>query len=98
MRPLRRPTFCNPVWGFNLKLIELSLALSLWGALCGTLAAIVSIMHNRRDRARLQVTLLWDQKVPHYRDPNRLWGVVIVANVGRRPAHLSGVLLQRREG
>jgi hypothetical protein len=60
---------------------------ALIGALTGIAALVLSITNYLRDNPKVTVTLLWDMSVtdnPRY-DRNKQWGIVTVANVGRRP-------------
>lgn len=60
------------------------------GAFTGIAALVLSITNYLRDNPKVTVTLLWDMSVtdnPRY-DRNKLWGMVSVANVGRRPIYV----------
>lgn len=62
---------------------------ALIGAFTGIAALVLSITNYLRDNPKVTVTLLWDMSItdnPRY-DRNKLWGVVSVANVGRRPIY-----------
>ncbi|WP_433968071.1 hypothetical protein [Tunturiibacter gelidiferens] len=61
------------------------------GSLLGGAALVISILNYRRDKPQLKVTLKWDMQEIGTR---RMMGIVKVANVGRRPVHLSIVALQ----
>jgi hypothetical protein len=53
-------------------------------------ASPLSITNYLRDNPRVAVTLLWDMSItdnPRY-DRNKRWGLVNVANVGRRPIYV----------
>jgi hypothetical protein len=63
---------------------------ALVGAFTGISALVLSITNYLRDNPKVKVSLLWDMSVtdnPRY-DRNKLWGIVCVANVGRRPVHV----------
>jgi len=63
---------------------------ALVGAFTGISALVLSITNYLRDNPKVKVTLLWDMSItdnPRY-DRNKKWGVVSVANLGRRPIHV----------
>lgn len=77
-----------------------TLITAICGAVFGFAALLLNLASFLRDRARLVVTLAWDQRitgtptVPLTYDPRKLYGVAGVTNVGRRPAYLATVALQ----
>src|ERR1700682_2565679 len=63
---------------------------ALVGAFTGIAALVLSVTNYLRDNPKVIVTLLWDMSVtdnPRY-DRNQQWGIVSVANVGRRPIYV----------
>jgi len=63
---------------------------ALTGAFTGIAALVLSITNYLRDSPKIKVALLWDMSVtdnPRY-DRNKRWGLVTVANVGRRPIYV----------
>jgi len=63
---------------------------ALTAAVVGVAALVLSIVNYVGDTPNVKVTLLWDMSItdqPPY-DPRKLWGLVIVANVGRRPVYI----------
>lgn len=71
-------------------------AVGLAGLLFGLSGFVLGVMNYLRDRHRVVVRLHWDMAVPEGRcyDTSKTWGVVSIANVGRRPAYLSHVALR----
>jgi len=87
-------------------MIEYTNALTLTdiAAFCGLVSGltgfILGILNYRRDRAEVTVDIIWDMKVtpnPVY-DQKKTWGIVTVANVGRRPIYLSHASLRIPKG
>jgi hypothetical protein len=73
---------------------------ALTGAFTGIAALVLSITNYLRDNPKLKVTLLWDMSVmdnPRY-DRTKLWGLVTVANVGRRPTYIRVANLKLPKG
>ncbi len=70
------------------------------GAFTGIVALVLSNTIYLRDSPKIKVTLLWDMSItdnPRY-DRNKLWGLVTVANVGRRPIYVRVAHLQLPKG
>ena len=68
---------------------------SLLAIIFGLTGAILGTLSYFRDKAKIIITLQWDMKIinnPEY-DENKLWGVVTVTNIGRRPIYISSVAL-----
>lgn len=72
---------------------------AICGAVFGFAALLLNLSSYLRDRSRLKVTLEWDQRISgdtngdvKY-DPNGLYGIVRVTNIGRRPVFLAEVAL-----
>ena len=75
--------------------MDISDVASLFGIIFGVSGATLGAMGYFRDRAKLVVTLKWDMKIvnnPDY-DESKLWGRVIVTNVGRRPIFITAAAL-----
>jgi hypothetical protein len=68
-----------------------SLITGILGSLLGAAAIVISALNYRRDKPQLKVTLKWDMTEVGTR---RMIGIVKVANIGRRPVHLSIVGLE----
>ena len=70
--------------------ISITQITAVTGAFTGIAALVLSLTNYLRDSPKIKVTLLWDMTVtdnPQY-DRNKLWGLVTVANVGRRPIYV----------
>ena len=61
------------------------------GMVTGTVGLVVSVFAYRRDRPKVQVRVSWGMRPTHggRYDPDKLYGTVTVANVGRRPVFVS---------
>lgn len=80
--------------------ITLGEVIGLFGLLFGLTGFILGVMNYLRDRAMLAVTLQWDMDVTpgtQY-DHNKKWGVISVANAGRRTAYVSHAALRLPKG
>src|ERR1700687_4513119 len=63
---------------------------ALTGAVVGVTALVLSITNYLRDTPKVIVGLFWDMSItdnPRY-DRSKLWGLVVVSNVGRRPIYI----------
>jgi len=70
------------------------------GLVFGLTGFILGILNYLRDRARVTVNVVWDMTFtnnPVY-DPKKIWGIITVANVGRRPIYLSHASLRIPKG
>ncbi len=68
----------------------------LLGLIFGIVGTVLGVLNYLRERANVQVTLQWDLAVTpggKY-DPNKRWGLIRVANVGRRPIFVSHVAIR----
>jgi hypothetical protein len=75
-------------------------AVALIGAVTGIAGMVLGIVNYLRDRAKIVVNLQWDLASldnPRY-DRNKLWGIVSVSNVGRRPIYIRLVNLELPKG
>jgi len=69
---------------------------ALLGMIFGVSALVLGILNYSRDKGRITVTLQWDMSTygdPRY-DEDRLYGVVTITNIGRRPVYISHVALK----
>jgi hypothetical protein len=70
------------------------------GLVSGVTGTVLGVLNFLRDRAKVEVSLQWDMEVTpgtEY-DHNKLWGVVSVTNVGRRPSFVSHAALKLPRG
>jgi len=73
---------------------------TLLGIMFGVSGFILGILNHRRDRAKVTIDVLWDMTMtnnPVY-DPKKSWGLITIANVGRRPIYLSHASLRIPKG
>jgi hypothetical protein len=70
--------------------LGLTQLLALTGALVGTAGLVLGILNYLRDNPRVHVSLVWDMKTndPKYQSQAG-YGMVKVANSGRRPIYIS---------
>jgi hypothetical protein len=73
---------------------------SLLGLVFGVTGTVLGVLNYLRDRAQVRVTLHWDMSVtPGSKyDSKKKWGIVRVANVGRRPIFVSHVAIRLPKG
>lgn len=64
---------------------------ALLGLISGVTGTVLGVFNFLRDRATVEVSLQWDMSVTPGTelDPHKLWGVITVTNVGRRPIFVS---------
>ncbi|MGB7060994.1 MAG: hypothetical protein WBF13_01410 [Candidatus Zixiibacteriota bacterium] len=81
----------------NLTLNDIA---TILGILLATAGFTLGIINHRRDRAKVTINVLWDMTMADNRvyDPGKKWGVITVANVGRRPIYLSHASLRVPRG
>ena len=66
------------------------------GLVSGITGTVLGVLNFLRDRAAVEVSLQWDMSVTpgtEY-DANKKWGVITVANIGRRPIFVSHVAIR----
>jgi hypothetical protein len=74
--------------------------MSLLGLIFGVVGTVLGVLNYLRDRADVRVTLQWDMAVTpggKY-DHRKQWGIIRVANVGRRPIFVSHVAIRVPKG
>ncbi len=68
------------------------------GTITGTSGLILGILNYNRDKPNIQITLVWDTSpfgaIRAIYDENKLWGVISVTNIGRRPIFFSHLHLE----
>ncbi len=75
-----------------------ALVTGIIGTITGTSGLVLSIFNYNRDAPNIQVTLAWDMSpygfatISH--DETKLWGVVSITNIGRRPVFFSHLHLE----
>ena len=66
---------------------------ALIGVVTGTAGLVLGILNYLRDRTKVVITLTWDVEpfggAEKYLGTAKPWGVLTVANVGRRPIFIS---------
>lgn len=76
----------------------ISLIAGATGTITGTCGLILSILNFNRDKPNIQITLKWDMSpygsATTTYDENKLWGVVSITNIGRRPIFFSHLHLE----
>ena len=82
----------------------ITLITAICGATFGFSALLLNLASFLRDRARFAVVLRWDVPItatptgPLTYDPKKLYGVVEITNIGRRPVYLATVNLRLPDG
>jgi hypothetical protein len=73
---------------------------ALTGAIAGAAALALGVVNYLRDTPKIIVKLFWDRSVVNIPgcDPNKLYGLVLVSNVGRRPIYISHAALSLPNG
>jgi len=73
---------------------------TILGVVLGVSGSILGILNYLRDRAEVAVTVKWDMNISDNRiyDPNKKWGVISVANIGRRSIFVSHAALRLPKG
>ena len=77
-------------------LITLNDIATLFGLIFGISGFALGILNYLRDTPKIKLELRWDQAVtdnPVY-DKCKKWGILLVVNVGRRPAYISHAALK----
>jgi hypothetical protein len=80
--------------------VDLTGLTALTGAVIGVAAFVLSLTNYLRDKPKVVVKLMWDRGItdnPKY-DPRKLWGLVVVSNVGRRPIYIRMASLKLPKG
>lgn len=76
----------------------IGLVTGIIGTATGLSGLTLSILNYWRDRPNIQINLLWDMEsfgdITKIYDTNKLWGVVSITNIGRRPIFFSHVHLK----
>lgn len=71
--------------------MSVTAVIAILGLISGVTGTILGILSFLRDRAAVEVSLQWDMSVtPNSElDAQKLWGIITVTNVGRRPIFVS---------
>jgi hypothetical protein len=66
------------------------------GTITGIIGLTLSILNFSRDKPKIRISLQWDMDVHNIPllDSKKKWGVVSIANVGRRPIYISHLVLK----
>ena len=80
--------------------MTLSETVGLIALVFGVSGFVLGVLNYLRDRHKVVVSLQWDLEVTPSSgyDSEKLWGVITVTNVGRRPTHISHVALKLPKG
>lgn len=80
--------------------MSLSETVSVIALVFGVSGFVLGVLNYLRDRHKVVVSLRWDLEATPGSgyDPEKLWGVITVTNVGRRPTHISHVALKLPKG
>ena len=92
------PHSANPTATSNGSMITIISAIV--GMLLGTAGFVIGVMNYLRDKPRVKVILKWDMRVTDNAryDASKLWGIITVTNIGRRPIFISIAALTVRKG
>ena len=83
-----------------MSVITLNDFATIVGLLVGGAGFVLGVINYIRDKAKVIVELSWDLSVTEgtQYDSSKLWGLVYVTNVGRRPIYISHAALRLPDG